>query len=524
MNFTNTDAIGDATAPILLNVANISGAIIGGNAFIQNAGALAFAADFHAVGKSLSLVAGGDITQTSVGTIIAQGAVFNASGNNVELESANNFGTIQFSSVNDATITDSGDIVFAASTLTGGLTVDAGGNVTQTGALVVPGTTTVTDAANIDLATNGGSNDFTGAVSLANSGAFDVAITDANALTLGTLSIPSRNLTVISTGALNLGAGTVGGNLSATSNGGAINMTEAGPLNVGGDMSLNSNGGAISQTGVLTVTGTSSITAGAAAINLDNTGNNFGGVVSLSNTGANSVALFDSTSLSIIDLSSAGAVTITAGTALDFNTTSNYNNLTGTLMATAGTTITLNDSMSALGVGTSAFNAGTTFTLTGELSITAAGAGNVILQADAIALGSAVTAVTANGGITLRPATSSSGLAINDGAVGFSVTTAQLLQLASTGTVTLGSTSGSGAINIGSLGAVNLTSKSYSLAFANSSGGMNFNFPSSSTFAGLCKVITKYPSLNRFNSCQIVGFLNLGLCFNKVSIIVLPTQ
>ncbi|CAM8634711.1 Filamentous haemagglutinin, N-terminal [Candidatus Methylacidiphilaceae bacterium] len=358
--------------------------------------------------------------------------------------------------------TDIDGIQLADLQIPGNLTITAGtvtaGAITQTTDGITVGggssfsTSTATGGQGITLTTS--SNNFGGVVNLSNAGAFNVAVTDANALTLGTLAIPTGNLTVISTGALNLGAGTVGGNLTATS-----------------------NGGAISQTGALAVTGASSITAGAAAINLANTGNNFGGVVSLSNTGANSVALFDSASLSIEDLSSAGAVTITAGTALDFNTTSNYNNLTGTLTATAGTTIILNDSMSALGVGTSAFNAGTTFTLNGALSITAAGAGNVILQADTIALGGAVTAVTANGGITLRPATSSSGLAINDGAVGFSVTTAQLLQLASTGTVTLGSTSGSGAINIGSLGAVNLTSKSYSLAFANSSGGMNFNFP-----------------------------------------------
>ena len=355
--------------------------------------------------------------------------------------------------------TDIDGIQLADLQIPGNLTITAGtvtaGAITQTtDGITVDGTASfTTGAAAITL--NNSLNSFGEAVTLSNTGANNVQITSSGALTLGTLTI-GQNLTATSTGALNLGTGTMGGTLTATSNGGAISQTE---------------------TGALTITGTSSITAGAAAITLANTGNNFGGVVSLSNTGANSVALFDSASLSIQDLSSAGAVTITAGTALDFNTTSNYNNLTGTLTATAGTTIILNDSMSALGVGTSAFNAGTTFTLNGALSITAAGAGNVILQADTIALGSAVTAVTANGGITLRPATSSSGLAINDGAVGFSVTTAQLLQLASTGTVTLGSTSGSGAINIGSLGAVNLTSKSYSLAFANSSGGMNFNFP-----------------------------------------------
>jgi hypothetical protein len=106
-------------------------------------------------------------------------------------------------------------------------------------------------------------NDFTGAVSA--SGA-NVALTDANALTLGTVTT-TGNLIANSTGALNLGTSTVGGNLSA-----------------------NSGNGNITQTGALAVTGTSALIAGAGNVTLTNAANDFTGAVSAS--GAN-VALVD---------------------------------------------------------------------------------------------------------------------------------------------------------------------------------------------------------------------------------------
>ena len=85
----------------------------------------------------------------------------------------------------------------------------------------------------INLTTNGALNNFTGTVNLTGA---TTTITDANALTLGTLA--TGNLTALSTGLLNLGQGTVTGSLTA-----------------------NSGGFAISQSGALTVTGTSGLTA-----------------------------------------------------------------------------------------------------------------------------------------------------------------------------------------------------------------------------------------------------------------------
>jgi hypothetical protein len=140
------------------------------------------------------------------------------------------------------------------------------------------------------MLTNAG-NDFTGAVSLTTTGANAASITDKNALTLGTTSV-GGDLTAISTGTLNLGAGAVGGALAATS-----------------------NGSAITQAGALTVTGASSINAGANAITLTNAGNDFIGAVSLTTTGVNAASLTDKNAL-ILGTSDVGgdlAATVGAG-------------------------------------------------------------------------------------------------------------------------------------------------------------------------------------------------------------------
>src|SRR5690606_36503679 len=81
-------------------------------------------------------------------------------------------------------------------------------------------------------------NDFGGAVSLAGGA---VAINDVNALTLGTLDVGSLNAS--SHGALDLGTGTVTGNLVADSDGGAI--TQSGALSIGGTTALDAGAGDI---------------------------------------------------------------------------------------------------------------------------------------------------------------------------------------------------------------------------------------------------------------------------------------
>jgi hypothetical protein len=154
-------------------------------------------------------------------------------------------------------------VALPAITLTNGgsLVVTAGGAISQSGVLTVPGTANFTTGAfTINLSQT---NAFSGAVSLQNTGNHTVTLVNGSGLTLGTVNVGGI-FNVTSTGALSFGSTTVGGNLVAAS-----------------------NGGAISQTATLNITGTSSFTAGAATIDLSTNGssNSFGGAVSLSNSG-----------------------------------------------------------------------------------------------------------------------------------------------------------------------------------------------------------------------------------------------
>ncbi|WP_238692201.1 filamentous hemagglutinin N-terminal domain-containing protein [Xanthomonas arboricola] len=176
-----------------------------------------------------------------------------------------------------------------------GHSVQAGGNllltsdtgaITQTaGLLAVTGTTNATAAAGTGAISLGGAgNDFGGAVSLTGS---TVMVNDSNALTLG--AIATNTLTATSHGSLNLGQGSIGGIVTATS-----------------------NGGAITQNGALTLTGPATLNAGSGAISLGNGGNDFQGALTLVGTG---IAVSDLDTLSVTSLTagSGGDVTLTAG-------------------------------------------------------------------------------------------------------------------------------------------------------------------------------------------------------------------
>src|SRR5690606_35664243 len=128
-----------------------------------------------------------------------------------------------------STVTTTGDLSVA---------VDAGG-IGQSGAFLVGGQSSF-DAGTGDIMLLDVGNDFSGVVDLAGRAGY---IVDGNALTLGQLDLDM--LAVNSQGALDLGSGTITGVLDA-----------------------NSNGGAISQSGALTVGGTSQLDAGAGNITL----------------------------------------------------------------------------------------------------------------------------------------------------------------------------------------------------------------------------------------------------------------
>ena len=322
---------------------------------------------------NVAITAGGAITQSAGGinNSIAGGTASFTTGNfAITLtDASNNFGgvvTLTNTGANDVAITtangltlgtlsiaggnltaiSTGAMDLGAGTVGGGLSANSnGGAITQTGALVIGGTSNINAGANSITLTDA-SNNFGGAVSLANTGVNDVAITDVNGLTLGTLNITGGNLTAISTGAMNLGAGTVGGILSA-----------------------NSNGGAITQTGALVIVGTSDINAGANSITLTNASNNFGGAVSLANTGLFNVAITNGSGNGLLQLA-----TVSAGQ--NFTATADAITLTSTVttsISNAGAVrVTANAGLLTINAGAD-INSGGEVILSGDSGIVTAG-------------------------------------------------------------------------------------------------------------------------------------------------------
>lgn len=328
----------------------------------------------------------------------------------------------------------------------GGLSVTAtNGAIMQTGAFIVNGNSAFDAGGNAITLTNGG-NTFAGTVALTGG---TTQISQSSSLTLGALHTGS--LTASSNGDLNLGSGSIGGDLVATS-----------------------NGGAISESGALAVSGTSTINAGSHAITLANAGNAFGGAVTLTG-GATQIA--DASALNLGALNT-GDLTATSVGNLNLGSGSIGGNLTATsnggaigqtgALSVAGTT-TLNGgngSVSLTNTGNvftgavTATGAGVSLNDAGDLtvaSLTDNGNGNVLLTASGtltaygISAGSGDISLASNGG------TLSTGGAISGG----NITLTGLNGIAATNSITAsgalvlnsaqGGISSAGGISAGSL-------------------------------------------------------------------------
>ena len=382
-----------------------------------NAGALYTYGPASTLAGALSVTTGGSLTQD--GAVSAGGAVSYASGGNIAINAALNAGTATVTlngagnTTQAAPITAAGlkltgtgvfnldqagnDVATLAANLSGGstsltyrdanaltigsvlgtngvsvtgpVTLITGGAITQTAPFTVGGASSFSSGANPITLTNAG-NDFAGAVLLNNSGANNVAIADANAITLGSLSVGSGTLTV-----------------------NAVGITQSGPI--------------IQASGA----GAATFDAGAGAIALTGSGNDFTGAVSLSNSGANDVALSDANGIvlgtssvgtGMLSVNATGANTITqtgpivqasgAGVA-SFQTgggaitlTHVGNDFTGPLDASAGlAAVAITDANSLILLGGGGGTAGDlTYTLNGQLSqsgVLLGTVGNVVINA-----------------------------------------------------------------------------------------------------------------------------------------------
>ncbi|MES2259000.1 MAG: filamentous hemagglutinin N-terminal domain-containing protein [Pseudomonadota bacterium] len=255
VNITNTDAhnvalsSGGALALGAVNIDTGNLTVASGGALTQT-GALTVGGTLDVTMNTNTLQ---DVLLASYANNIGGAATFtNGTGTIGKLALRNTSATASYptlpSSVTELTLNyDASNVILPALSLSGALNVTAGGALTQSGALSIGGATTLSAGSHAITLTNA-SNSFTGAVSLSNSGANNVALTSGGALALGASSLGSGSLAITS-------------------------------------------GGALTQTGALTAGGATTINAGSHAITLTNPGNNFSGAVCLNNSGANDVAL-----------------------------------------------------------------------------------------------------------------------------------------------------------------------------------------------------------------------------------------
>jgi hypothetical protein len=326
------------------------------------------------VTASTSLVAtatSGNITQSGLG-INSTGAASFAAANGFSIDvgtQANTFSsTVSFAALSgtlaNVSVRDTTALDLQAMTLTGNLTAISGGAVTDSGALVIGGTTSVSaPGQNITL---DNANRFTGAVNLA--GANVTLNNTVSSLVMGTGSV-SGNLAVTSTTAVTQSGvttltvagttsfSTVGQNITlnnANQFAGAVSLTGAnvavtdaaglilGATTATGTLAATATTGNISQTGALNITGASTFTgANGVSITLDQSANVLTGIVSFVASAGNlgNVTLVDTTAVDLQALTLSGNLSVTSGGAV---TDSGVLTIGGTTtVSAAGQVITL---------------------------------------------------------------------------------------------------------------------------------------------------------------------------------------
>ncbi|MFK7817889.1 MAG: hypothetical protein AB8G99_04180, partial [Planctomycetaceae bacterium] len=298
------------------------------------------------VGGNLTVTAVGDITECGAIGVIGDSSFTVGDGNSIDLDDNTHTltGSVAFASTGtlvNVAVDDSTSINLTAMTVTGTLTILSGGDITESGALVVAGDASFTSSntGTIDLDAN--THTFSsGLVFAASSGTLaNVAVTDSTAIDLAAMTL-TGSLTVSAAGITDAGVLTVAGSTSLTSTGVANNivldepsdfsslsLTSANNASVVdsndiqltassavGDLTVSADG-SITESGVLLVTGNSVFSAGdGSSIDLDNNTHTFSGTVAFQSGGTlNNVAVSDSTSLDLAALTLTGTLDVTSG-------------------------------------------------------------------------------------------------------------------------------------------------------------------------------------------------------------------
>ena len=425
---------------------------------------------------NMTLTSAGAISQVAGFVIANQVTLAAGSGSDITLDSAtNNFGTVSITSGKNVTLVDADALDLGVSTITGNFDVTAGGAITDSGALAVTGTTTLSAGAD-DITLDSAPNNFS-TVSITSGK--NVTLVDATALDLGVSTVMGNldvtaggaitdsgalavtGTTLLSAGANDITLDTATNNFStvAISSGKNVSLVDSNALDLGastisGNLDVTA-GGAITDSGALAVTGKATLSAGANDITLDTATNNFGTVVISSGKNvtlvdANTIDLGASTVSGTLDVTAGGAITDSGALAVTGTTTlsAGANDITLDTATNNFSTVLVKNGKNVSLVDANAINLGAAI-VDGTLDVKAGGA---ITDSDALSVTGTTTLSAGANDITLDTASNNfSTVAITSG---------KKVTLVDLNSIDLGSSSISDNLNVTAGGAITDTGAS----------------------------------------------------------------
>ncbi len=364
---TTISAVGhDVTLDFVSNDFTGAVSVTGANVSLADTNAIDLGAS--TVTGNLDVTADGSVSDSGPLSVAGTTNISVATGEVITLNNAaNDFtGAVSVSGLH-VVIFDANDLEMGASTVTGNIQLVSGGSITQSGALVINGGSTLNAAQDITL-TNA-ANDFAG-VSMQG---INVSIVDSNDIQINK-GFDSSNITgnfsLTAGGDVTQGLGSglnVAGMTSIDATGFDINLGIAGSAFLTGSVSLNGNNvtlrnrialdlgasaisgnldvtseGAVTQSGSLAVSGTTNINAAGFDITLDNVANDFTDDVSVS---GNNVSLVNSrgTHLGASTITGNFMITVDSGDTLGYLVQSGALTVAGTTMIDTSGNIVLVD-------------------------------------------------------------------------------------------------------------------------------------------------------------------------------------
>ncbi len=428
-----------------------------------------------------------------------------------------NIATLAASSIfGDLTLDNAADLSFGTLSVGGNLDLRASGTLTGTGDMMITGNSTFVTrkAGGAAIALGSSSSTFGGSITARSRNNADTAdaagpitITAQSAVTLAQ---------VATTGAFSL---TSGGNVGST----GIVKTGAATIAAGGGMGGNITLNQLQAAGLLTLTtgsgGNVAIT-NSTGITVDS-GSSIGGTLSLTATTGN---------IDVQTTDVAGAnVSLTT---LASNATINTGTLSGAKTFTLSTTGASGDAhVGSSGLLTITSNVGGTLTFFGGAGVTIASVptlnlgasianGFLTISAPDVNISGVVMAGSA--GIILQPDADGKTIGINSSGSDFTLSLAELLNLVTSGTVTIGRTTGTGLTSIAGLGATDLSSSTYHLTLR----GGEASFLDTLTLANdkLLTLNTAGVSSPNSGTDVVIGGTSGGVVIDSSAAVTLTTQ